>query len=224
MNKTQDDDAILLQGFVRRPTIDVTAVAKLKHADLWKAAKALGGQAALARHLGVHYTDVCEWVNMRSCPPSEPCGGRWTAEFIADLEAKLFPYTQKLWADMFPPELRANREFLESNKTIERTSTLRAEALQHYAIATRERLETPSLVDTAAANEMKDAVREAVSRIDGRLRKILELRFGLDGKGSRTLKEVSEAIGVNPERVRQLEARGLRQLQGPKGSCLVPFA
>jgi DNA-directed RNA polymerase sigma subunit (sigma70/sigma32) len=38
------------------------------------------------------------------------------------------------------------------------------------------------------------------------------LRYGLDGRGQRTLGAVGSAVGLSPERVRQLEAAALDRL------------
>jgi RNA polymerase primary sigma factor len=54
---------------------------------------------------------------------------------------------------------------------------------------------------------------DALDQLDPRLRAVLELRFGLAGDDPRTLEEVGEQIGVTSERVRQLQARALRELR-----------
>lgn len=48
--------------------------------------------------------------------------------------------------------------------------------------------------------------------------KVLELRFGLDDKGVRTLEQVGETVGVTRERIRQIEAKALRKLRHPSRS------
>ncbi len=46
-----------------------------------------------------------------------------------------------------------------------------------------------------------------------RERQVVELRYGLDGEKPRTLEQVGKTLGVTRERVRQLEARALRDLE-----------
>jgi RNA polymerase primary sigma factor len=54
----------------------------------------------------------------------------------------------------------------------------------------------------------------ALECLDERMRRLLDLRFGLSGDDPKTLDEVGAVLGVTRERVRQLEARALRELQG----------
>jgi RNA polymerase primary sigma factor len=67
-------------------------------------------------------------------------------------------------------------------------------------------------VATAARLQSLDLAR-ALRRLPTRLRDVLTLRFGLDGRASRTLEQVGTEIGVTRERVRQLEARALLELR-----------
>ena len=53
----------------------------------------------------------------------------------------------------------------------------------------------------------------ALDQLSERMRHVLELRFGLNGKIPKTLEEVGADLGVTRERVRQLESRALRELQ-----------
>ena len=53
---------------------------------------------------------------------------------------------------------------------------------------------------------------------DERLKRIIILRFGLDGKGPRTLEELGKEMGVTRERIRQLEVKALHFIRRPKRS------
>jgi RNA polymerase primary sigma factor len=55
-------------------------------------------------------------------------------------------------------------------------------------------------------------VAEALSRIDELERRVIELRFGLDGE-PRTLEAIGKEVGISRERVRGLETQALRKLQ-----------
>ena len=45
------------------------------------------------------------------------------------------------------------------------------------------------------------------------MRHVLTRRFGLDGSKPQTLEQVGGGLGITRERVRQLEARALRELR-----------
>ncbi len=200
----------------QQPGIDVTAVCKLKHADLWIAAKTLGSQAALARHLDIPPSELGEWINLKRVPPAEavPSSKRWTKEYIASLESKLFALTHKTWDDLFPQHLRDNAAFLDCGKTIEHTARLQADALERYAIASTERMERLSLPSrNLERDEMRDEIRESLRVLDFRARDIIEFRYGLSDGVTHTLSETSNVFKVSKERIRQIEARALSTLR-----------
>jgi RNA polymerase primary sigma factor len=53
----------------------------------------------------------------------------------------------------------------------------------------------------------------ALEQLNPRMRRVLSLRFGLDGEPPQTLEEVGAQLGITRERVRQLETRALRELR-----------
>src|SRR4051812_28183769 len=64
-----------------------------------------------------------------------------------------------------------------------------------------------------AINLRKKELAVALQSLNPRMQHVLELRFGLTGKDPQTLEEVGEGLGITRERVRQLEARALRELR-----------
>jgi RNA polymerase primary sigma factor len=68
--------------------------------------------------------------------------------------------------------------------------------------------------DTVTAMHLRSReLARAMLRLNPRMRRVLALRFGLDGETPRTLEEVGTVLGITRERVRQLEARALRELR-----------
>lgn len=192
--------------------IDITAVAKLKHADLWKAAKKLGGQSALARHLELNASEVGRWINMKSVPPSRPNGLKWTEEFWFEVEGKLFVLTGKTFEELFPEALRSD-SFLKRSKTIERTSSMEAIALEHYALGTQRRL--MNIDDYGEKTpERTAAIDRAIESLGDREAEIIRMRFGFNGEPS-TLEEISKKLKVSQSRIGQLEFRAIRKLRDP---------
>jgi RNA polymerase primary sigma factor len=60
----------------------------------------------------------------------------------------------------------------------------------------------------------KDALREALGNLSYRERRVIELRYGLGDQHPRTLDEVGRAFNVTRERIRQIEHKSLKKLQG----------
>jgi RNA polymerase primary sigma factor len=68
----------------------------------------------------------------------------------------------------------------------------------------------------AASNQMlREQVEDVMNALSDRERKVIQLRFGLDGGRSRTLEEVGREFRVTRERIRQIEAKALRKLRQP---------
>jgi RNA polymerase primary sigma factor len=60
---------------------------------------------------------------------------------------------------------------------------------------------------------MNQALRDALENLSYRERRVLELRYGLDGEHPRTLDEVGRTFNVTRERIRQIENQSLEKLQ-----------
>jgi RNA polymerase primary sigma factor len=61
--------------------------------------------------------------------------------------------------------------------------------------------------------QWEGTLHEAVSSLPEREARILKMRHGLDGSKIRTLREVSEALGISQERARQVEIKALRTIR-----------
>jgi RNA polymerase primary sigma factor len=74
--------------------------------------------------------------------------------------------------------------------------------------------ETASAPDEAAETTMrKETLCRILGALSARERRVLELRYGLDGNHPRTLDEVGRTFNVTRERVRQIENQSLKKLQ-----------
>jgi len=77
--------------------------------------------------------------------------------------------------------------------------------------------------EEAAVSLQGTEIEHALSALPERERRVIELRFGLDGGQPRTLEEIGRAFGVTRERIRQIENNTLKTLaslpeaQGLKG-------
>jgi RNA polymerase primary sigma factor len=74
--------------------------------------------------------------------------------------------------------------------------------------------ENAPLPDEAADTAMrKETLRKILSTLSQRERRVLELRYGLDGEHPRTLDEVGRTFNVTRERIRQIENQSLKKLR-----------
>jgi len=74
--------------------------------------------------------------------------------------------------------------------------------------------ETAPLPDEAAETSMRrETLEKILSKLSSRERRVLELRYGLDGQHPRTLDEVGRTFNVTRERIRQIENQSLKKLR-----------
>jgi RNA polymerase primary sigma factor len=110
------------------------------------------------------------------------------------------PAPQHLEADRLA---RAERGLLEEGRETSLAALAAATGMKEAAIERVRRADAP----VASL-----AIKRSLERLEGRDRDVMWLRYGLDGHGQRTLGAVGTAVGLSPERVRQLEAAALDRL------------
>jgi RNA polymerase primary sigma factor len=72
---------------------------------------------------------------------------------------------------------------------------------------------TPSPFECASADMYCDVVRRLLATLDDRERRVLELRYGLNGEAACTATEVARRFNLSRERIRQIESRSLSKLE-----------
>ncbi|XP_010509408.1 PREDICTED: RNA polymerase sigma factor sigF, chloroplastic isoform X1 [Camelina sativa] len=72
-------------------------------------------------------------------------------------------------------------------------------------------IETPTI--SVGKQLMRNHVRNLLNVLSPKERRIIKLRFGIDGGKQRSLSEIGEIYGLSKERVRQLESRALYRLK-----------
>jgi RNA polymerase primary sigma factor len=75
-------------------------------------------------------------------------------------------------------------------------------------------LRTPH--EMAAHSLLRRHMDDAMQVLSPRERRVLRLRYGLDGGREHTLGEIADEIGVTSERIRQIEAAAITKLRQPK--------
>ncbi len=79
-------------------------------------------------------------------------------------------------------------------------------------------VDSPSPVEEAELNILKEQIEEVLDELNERERKVISLRFGIHDGYPRTLEEVGNIFDVTRERIRQIEAKALRKLRHPRRS------
>jgi RNA polymerase primary sigma factor len=67
--------------------------------------------------------------------------------------------------------------------------------------------------EAAEVTMRKETLEKILSQLSQRERRVLELRYGLNGEHPRTLDEVGRAFNVTRERIRQIENQSLKKLR-----------
>lgn len=183
-DSTDDDHEMLGRPF--------RVVAKVYNNRLIRAREALGymtcRQAAIA--IGVHYQSLTDLESFKKSPWST-LKNNWTKTASAVAMAYAY-HPSELWPEVVR-ELEA-----------------RVLVLEVSAVSKTYEQKLPEL---ESGQNLKSVTDKALSTLDSRERKILEERFGIRGEGEKTLDVVGEIEGLSRERVRQLEARALKNIR-----------
>lgn len=70
--------------------------------------------------------------------------------------------------------------------------------------------------ETMTEKNITLAVKEMLTKLQGRELEVITMRFGLDDGEAKTLKEIAKKLEVSPERVRQIEQSALQSLRNSK--------
>ncbi len=73
--------------------------------------------------------------------------------------------------------------------------------------------ETASPADSSIKRHMKEDVKRVLGLLSEKERKVIDLRFGLSGGETRSLREVGRVFNLSPERIRQIEEQALQKLR-----------
>jgi RNA polymerase primary sigma factor len=109
-----------------------------------------------------------------------------------------------------PEDIRSIRESAQAPLSLEMPVRADDESELGEFIAD-EGAESPH--ERAADITTNEALRAALERLHYRERRVLELRYGLDGDHRRTLDELGDTFNVTRERIRQIEKNALGKLQ-----------
>lgn len=189
-----------------QPRFRAALVVRVKNGYLWEAALKIGSIRTLAEHLGIPYSGMCALIGMRYYPSLRVRESeRWKA-----IEEKLLALTGLLLDDIFPPELAALADS-PAALNFGVVKEIPMSALPELRI-----LSLPPMQEiTINAEEMKVAITAALDWLLPRQADVIRLRFGLEGEDEHNLQDVAKKLQITRERVRQIEAKALRNLRQP---------
>jgi len=79
---------------------------------------------------------------------------------------------------------------------------------------------TGNLIEYDPSDKVNDSfvskkVNEVLDELTPREKKVMQLRYGVDGAVEHTYEEIGDMYGVTRERIRQIEAKALRKMKNP---------
>lgn len=154
----------------------------------------------LAKIVGVSASSINSYERMRMFPSGE-------------VAKRIALALDRSVEELFPECLRDDICSIRQNRY--RDSE---DALEHAVPRNLENIESDSLdepVNYLIANELGENVRKVLGSLDYRTGEIVKLSYGLGYDRSYKLREIGFIFKITPERVRQIEASGIRKLQQP---------
>ena len=77
---------------------------------------------------------------------------------------------------------------------------------------------SPAPAEATSYTLLREQLSEVLHTLTPREESVLRLRFGLEDGRTRTLEEVGQQFNITRERIRQIEAKALRELRHPSRS------
>ena len=99
-----------------------------------------------------------------------------------------------------------------------RATIAKERGLEPLADLIRDRRAKTDPAEAAESSALESDLRDVLSTLTDRERRVIELRYGLLDGRTRTLEEVGAEFHVTRERIRQIEAKALRKLRHPSRS------
>jgi len=182
----------------------VAILARFKNDNFRQARIAAGFETmiSLSFHTGISQQTLGQYENFKRYPTSDI--------HIFKLEIAL----KVPICDLFPKEYR-DAVHRNLGKPIEKTFDI-------LALPGHDQFILPDPADTYEIEEMRRMIEKGIEisleTLTKRQSRVLEMRFGLDGKHEHTLEEIANEEGVSKECIRQIEAKALRKLKHPSRS------
>ncbi len=107
-----------------------------------------------------------------------------------------------------------NRKVLRKGKECRQRLNVFSELGEHFIRGRANVFAREEIRDDANNESFREILSRHMAKLDLRQRTVLALRYGLDDMNCYTLDECGRILRITRERVRQIEARAIRKLQG----------
>jgi len=122
------------------------------------------------------------------------------------------PTAEEIADEVHMPARRVNALLLAAQQPLSlQTGSAQFEEVALGDVIEDTQAQDPS--DSSCNGSLKTGLKEILSTLTDRERKILKLRFGLEDGRAHTLEEIGQEFNVSRERIRQIEAKGLRKMR-----------
>lgn len=186
---------------------EVRVEARVRNNVLWHAIyDAYPSVAAFSRKHNLPHMGVGALLNLKDTPHHGTTGK------LKPLARRLIRIFRMHEDDLFPRRLY---EIEQTTAVVEVPMTALPPSSEEL------RCLLPGPDDVMAADDVRRVVHDALQTLTDREQVVLVRRFGLDGDDPATLREVGEQIGVQQERIRQIEAAALRKMRHPSRSAML---
>lgn len=157
------------------------------------------------RKNNINATSLGDYINMKRSPISNRTGD------FHNVIKKVADILQVIPESLFSIE-QINRELLTNKKSI-KVST--AEAI---FMLNNNNYDFLVIEEILLKEELPDKLNNVLDGLTPKEKKVLELRFGLNGDCDHSLEETGLLLGFSRERIRQIEWKALRKLRHPSRS------
>jgi hypothetical protein len=190
----------------RGSAMQITAITRLKHTALLEASKEFGGVPRMAEHLGVHRTQLYQWIAMTAVPPrGVQSNGSWPPERLSQLESDLIQLTGQTMEQLFPGEYR-DAVVAGIPRIHEETQEVEHALLLKYAQKTTQRLEYQDPGELLDRSQILSACRRVLTPKESR---VIDMRYD----HGMALNNCAKELQVTTECVRQIESAALKKMQ-----------
>lgn len=158
-------------------------------------------QSEFAKAAGIRETEFGRLLSLKSAPIGRY--GDFTATAKAVMEA----------LGACPTDLWTEEQLTMELKTNTAQANIGLKELMAIQNRMTENLIEHNPIDQVNSSIVSKKVNEILDELTPRQKKIVQLRFGVDGSGEHTYEEIGSMFNITKERVRQIEAKAIRTLK-----------